>query len=206
MLAAVGKRRPAIPARARGADPVRVLGVDPGSRVTGWGLVGGSVAAPVLIEGGVIRMPPAGALAERLALLQREFSGLIERLSPTAAAVESPFHGKDSRAALQLAHARGVLLAALAAAGLDVAEYPPATVKKAITGNGRADKDQVCRMLAAQLGPDMLQRSRDQTDAVAVALCHLGAQGLRAALARSGGGAARPRRPARRPGRREALR
>ena len=87
----------------------------------------------------------------------------------------------------------------LAGAGLEVAEYTPATVKKAVTGRGRADKDQVRLMLAAQLDPDLVLRSRDQSDALAVALCHMAAQGFLAAVERSDRAAPRTRR-APRPG------
>ena len=184
-------RRPQSPSRT-----ARIVGVDPGSIVTGWGLLGGTAAAPLLHESGVIRLPTAGSFAARLACLQREFLALVERLEPTVAAVEAPFHGKSSRSALQLAHARGVLLAVLAGAGVEVCEYTPAAVKKTITGSGRADKEQVRRMIATQLGAGLARRPEDQTDALAVALCHLAGQGFLAAVRRSvvqGGRAAAPR-------------
>jgi crossover junction endodeoxyribonuclease RuvC len=156
------------------AEPLRVLGVDPGSFHTGWGLVGGTAQEPLLIECGVIRLPARGAFPDRLHRLLVEFERLLARLAPTRAAVESPFHGANARAALQLAHARGVVLAALGAAAVPVTEYAPAAVKKAVAGAGRADKEQVRSMVKRLLGRDWEGSGlADESDALAVALCHL---------------------------------
>jgi crossover junction endodeoxyribonuclease RuvC len=153
---------------------VRILGVDPGTRSTGWGLIGGSVSDPRLLESGRIRLGAENdPLAVRLARLHLEFGELIHRLRPNTSAVESPFHGINARSALQLAHARGVILAALAVAGIDVAEYTPATVKKSVTGNGRAPKPQVDAMVGRLLGRAELIEAGDPADALAVALCHI---------------------------------
>ena len=158
----------------------RVLGVDPGSRTTGWGLVAGTSSRPVLIEGGVIRLASMPVLAERLARLRHDLAAVVERLGPTRAAVESPFMGKNIRSVLQLAHARGVILAVLAEAGLSVAEYAPATVKKSVTGSGRAPKDQVRRMVAILLRESWAGAAQmDLTDALAVALCDAASGGHR---------------------------
>jgi crossover junction endodeoxyribonuclease RuvC len=104
--------------------------------------------------------------------LQQELSDLVERLRPTCAAVESPYHGANARSAFQLAQARGVVLAVLAGAGVEIAEYSPATVKKAVTGNGRAPKAQVRAMVGQLLGRPGIDVSDDLADALAVALCH----------------------------------
>jgi len=125
---------------------------------------------------------------------------VIRREAPTSAAVEAPFHGKSSRAALQLAHARGVVLAVLAEAGLEIGEYSPATVKQSVAGNGRADKLQVRRMIGCLLGPAAAKGPDDLTDALAVAWCHVargaGRRGSRAPRRirwrRAVGGADRP--------------
>lgn len=167
---------------------MRVLGVDPGTFRTGWGLVGGSPARPALLGCGVIRLFPRAPLPDRLALLKAELEQLLCRLDPTAAAVESPFHGPNARAALQLAHARGVVFAVLAGASIPVAEYAPSTIKKAVTGNGRADKAQVQSMVRRLLGLDAVPDGFDREDALAVALCHAGAAGLAAALLTAGHG------------------
>jgi len=168
------------------AAPVRVLGVDPGSYRTGWGLVGGSAVEPSLIECGVIRLPQRAPLPERLHRLLAELQGLVERLGPTASAVEAPFHGINARAALQLAHARGVVLAVMGAAGVPVTEYAPATVKLAVTGAGRADKEQVRAMVKRLLGGAWAGTgSSDESDALAVALCHITTLRYRAEVAAS---------------------
>jgi crossover junction endodeoxyribonuclease RuvC len=128
----------------------------------------------------------------RLALLHRDLTGLLGALRPDAAAVESAFHGKNSRSALRLAQARGVILAALAEAGVRVHEYTPATVKSAVTGNGRAPKEQVLGMVQRLLAaPSRIAGSHDVSDALAVALCHAAASGPMAALARTAGPARR---------------
>jgi crossover junction endodeoxyribonuclease RuvC len=159
-------------AESRGVEsvPARILGVDPGSLATGWGLLGGSAGRPTLLDCGIIRLPPARRLEGRLSRLCRELEAVVSRTAPTCAAVEAPYHGVDPRAALKLAQARGVILAVLAGAGLEVAEYAPATVKKSVTGNGRASKQQVRWMVARLLGATA--ESTDVSDALAVALCH----------------------------------
>ena len=162
----------------------RVLGIDPGSQVTGWGLLGGTAVQPCLLEAGVLRLG-AGDFPQRLALLQERLAELVSRLRPTVAAVESPFHGASARSALQLAHARGVILAVLAGAGVEVVEYTPASVKKAVTGSGRADKRQVAAMVGQLLGAALPGSSHDLSDALALALCHLASAGHRTAVARA---------------------
>lgn len=157
---------------------MRILGVDPGSLRTGWCLLGGSVARPRLLDRGAIRMPAGDGFPERLHGLGVAFDEVVRRLAPTAAAVESPFHGVNARAALQLAHARGVILACLAGEGVPVVEYAPATVKAAVTGNGRAPKEQVAEMVRRLLGRADLREGADVADAAAVALCHLASAAL----------------------------
>ena len=138
-----------------------VLGIDPGSRITGWGIVAGPSARPRLVASGVIRLPPSLSFAARLHRLQQELAKVVERYAPVSAGVEAPFHGASARAALQLAHARGVALAVLAGAAVDVHEYSPATVKKSVTGRGRAEKDQVRHMVVRSL-----RREKDDTKQV----------------------------------------
>jgi crossover junction endodeoxyribonuclease RuvC len=165
--------------------------------VTGWGLVGGEPARPEWLDAGTIRLDRrGGALPGRLLLLQQELDALVRRLHPTCAAVESPYHGANARSAFQLAQARGVVLAVLAGAGIEIAEYPPATVKKAVTGNGRAPKAQVRLMVGQLLGRPGFDGSDDLADALAVALCHGASHRHRALLehARASGREERPRR------------
>ena len=164
---------------------MRVLGIDPGSLTTGWGLVCGPPATPRLLDCGEICLRTGGPLAARLARLQSELGELLQRLRPTEAAVESPFHGASARSALQLAHARGVILAVLAQSGLTVAEYTPATVKQTVAGSGRAGKPQIAAMTWRLLGQAEIAGSHDVTDALAVALCHLARQRFDSAVGRA---------------------
>ncbi len=164
---------------------MRVLGVDPGSLQAGWGLLAGDPRRPELIEFGVLSMPPSLDLSRRLHRLHEQFQEVLVRLSPDVAAVESPFHGVNPRSALHLAHARGVLLACLGREGVDVVEYSPAEVKQAVTGNGRAMKEQVQDMVGRLLGRPDAVRDPDVADALAVAICHLSGQRYREALARA---------------------
>jgi crossover junction endodeoxyribonuclease RuvC len=163
---------------------MKVLGVDPGSYCTGWGLLGGTAHRPSILDCGVIRLPRGGAFPARLGVLQSEFRSLVERLS-AAACVESPFHSVNARAALQLAHARGVILATLGEAGVPVTEHAPASVKKAVTGSGKADKMQVRMMVERLLGDPGEDVTEDVTDALAVAYCHVVSGAFREAVARS---------------------
>ncbi len=152
------------------SGPLRVLGLDPGSRTTGWGLVAVDGPRSRLLACGCIEPPERAALPQRLALLCAELAALLERWAPAVAVLEEPFHGVNSRSLIVLAQARGALLATLAARAVPIEEYSPAEVKSAVTGNGRAGKDQVARMVAMLLpGADRLPA--DAADALAVALC-----------------------------------
>lgn len=160
--------------RPQSAASIRVLGIDPGTYATGWGLLVGTAARPRLGACGVIVPKRDLSLAQRLARLRSELEAVVEESRPESACVEAPFHGINARAALQLAHARGVVLAVLGAAGVEVAEVSPATVKKALVGSGRADKDQVRRMVERVLGPFETRLRHDVSDALAVAWCRAG--------------------------------
>jgi len=149
---------------------VAILGVDPGSVATGWAVVAGTPERPQVLACGVIKTQARKPFGERLATIQDRFVEILGEHRPALAAVESPFHGASARSALQLAHARGVILAALSKAGIVTAEYSPASVKKTVAGNGRATKEQVAYMVERIAG--IRSASHDLTDAVAVALCH----------------------------------
>jgi len=153
---------------------VIVLGVDPGTAATGYGVVerpedGGP---PRLIECGVIRPPARGTLARRLAVIHGELAALIGRHRPGAVAVESVFVSRNARSALVLGHARGVILLAAEQAGLAVAEYAPRQVKAAVVGAGAATKPQVGLMVARLLRLRAAPEPADAADGVAVALTH----------------------------------
>jgi len=153
------------------SGPLRVLGLDPGSRTTGWGLVAVDGPRSRLLACGCIEPPERAALPQRLALLCAELAALLERWAPAVAVLEEPFHGVNSRSLIVLAQARGALLATLAARAVPIEEYSPAEVKSAVTGNGRAGKDQVARMVAMLL-PRAKFDTADSADALAVAICH----------------------------------
>jgi crossover junction endodeoxyribonuclease RuvC len=120
---------------------------------------------------GLIRLRRSESFPVRLRALQQSFEALVDRIRPDLACVEAPFQGVNARAALQLAHSRGVVLAALAGAGVEIREVPPATVKRAVAGSGRADKLQVAFMVRQLLRIRQELPSEDVTDALAVAYC-----------------------------------
>jgi len=152
---------------------VIVVGVDPGTAVTGFGVVSrGAGGALSLLECGVIRTVARGPLAERLREIHLGLAEVIRRHAPDAVAVEGVFYAKNVRTSVVLGHARGVALLAAALHDVPVAEYPPAEVKSAVVGVGRATKEQVGLMVQRLLRLREPPRPHDAADAVAVALCH----------------------------------
>jgi crossover junction endodeoxyribonuclease RuvC len=150
----------------------RILGIDPGTRYFGYGVIERLPSRRVrYIECGVIEPKRGAALASRLAEIADGLAEVIDELKPEVVAVEGVFHGVNPRSALQLGHSRGVALAAAGAHALPVHEYAPATVKRAVAGNGAATKHQVSAMVLQLCG---LQRAPrlDASDALAVAICH----------------------------------
>ena len=160
---------------------MRILGVDPGSRVTGWGVLDSSGWELRFIAHGVIRTGD-GPLGPRLVLLAQGLRAVIEEHGPEAAAIEQVFAAKNARSALVLGHARGALMLTASEAGLPIHEYTPMQVKSAVTGAGRAEKEQVRAALALQLGLKELPRPLDASDALAVAICHAAVSRLAARL------------------------
>jgi len=150
---------------------MRVMGLDPGTRKTGFGIVTLRDGNPVRVASGVLRLGN-GRLEERLGRLHEELLAVVAQHQPTACAVEGVFQHRNPRSALILGHARGVCLLAAALHNLEVVEYPPATIKRAITGHGAADKQSVGHMVARLLRVPP-EASEDASDALAVALCHL---------------------------------
>lgn len=150
---------------------MRILGLDPGSRYTGYGVVDRHGSRLRAVADGRIALPSRAPLPDRLAQLSRELRDLVETFTPDVAVLESLYRGINPRSLIVLAQARGALLATLAAHGLDVREYSPAEIKSALTGNGRADKEQVSRMVRLALGVEGRRLSPDASDALAVAIC-----------------------------------
>jgi crossover junction endodeoxyribonuclease RuvC len=159
-----------------------VLGIDPGTAVTGFGVVErGGDGRVTLIECGVIRTSAGRPLPSRIRDIYEGVAELIERHHPVAVSVEDVFHGKNSRTALSLGHARGAILLAAALRDLTICEYTAVEIKKAVTGTGRATKDQVGFMVQKQLRLRAAPAPADAADGVAAALCHcmVGAFGRR---------------------------
>lgn len=150
-----------------------ILGIDPGTAVTGYGVVSRAEDGAVsLRECGVIRTASQAPLPERLRDIYEGVSDLLERHRPDAVAVEGVFFGKNVRTAVVLGHARGAILVAASLHRLEVAEYPPSEVKSAVVGTGRATKEQVQFMVQRLLRLKEPPRPDDAADGVAVALCH----------------------------------
>lgn len=150
-----------------------VLGVDPGTAVTGFGVVRQDGHRRVsLVECGVIRTSSKESLPVRIREIFEGISELIERHGPVALSVEDVYHGKNARTALVLGHARGAILLAGALADIPVAEYTAVEIKKAVVGTGRATKDQVGFMVREQLRLKEAPSPADAADGVAAALCH----------------------------------
>jgi crossover junction endodeoxyribonuclease RuvC len=150
---------------------VLILGIDPGSLHTGFALLDRRGSELKALEAGRISCPRTLPLATRLGHLFHQATALVARTHPDVVAIESTFHGVNSRSLIALAQARGALLAAIAMAGLEVVQFSPAEVKAAVTGSGRADKVQVARMLKLQLVLPAETLSADASDALAIALC-----------------------------------
>ena len=150
---------------------IRILGVDPGLRHTGWGLIGSAGTRLSFVACGSIETGTDLELAERLALIHRELTRLIGEYAPDEGAVEETFVNRDPQSALKLGQARGVALSALALGGLRVAEYSANLIKKTVVGVGHAEKPQV-QMMVKMLLPMSQARTPDAADALAAAICH----------------------------------
>lgn len=149
----------------------RILGIDPGTRVAGWGVIEASGNRSKLVAHGALRL----RTPEMPLRLKELFEGLcdvIRAQAPSAVAVETQFFGKSASAALAVGMARGVCLLAAATCGVPIHEYTPATVKKAVVGNGNASKEQVGAMVRILLGLAEAPKPTDVTDALAIALAH----------------------------------
>jgi len=149
---------------------MRVMGLDPGLRALGWGVVEVSGSRLTHVANGVIRTS-SGALGARLATLFDELTAIWDAHRPDQAAVEQTFVNRDGAGTLKLGQARGIAMLVPARAGIDVGEYAPNAVKKAVVGVGHADKRQVDHMVRMQL-PGVQIAGPDAADALAIAICH----------------------------------
>ncbi len=156
----------------RAEPPVRVLGVDPGTAVTGWGVVERRAGSVTHLAHGAVTPNARLTLAGKLAAIHAALTDLCGAWRPDVLALEQNFVGRNVQSAFRLGEVRGIALLAAASAGIAIAEYPPATVKLAVTGTGRAEKEQVQRAIVRELRVVEAMRP-DAADALAIALCHL---------------------------------
>lgn len=155
-----------------------VLGLDPGSRHTGYGLVESHGDHLRAVAHGRISCRSHEVLERRLHHISQQLDSLLTRWQPDAVVIETLFHGVNSRSLIVLAQARGALLARIAAADFEVSEYSPAEIKSAVTGNGRADKSQVLRMVSLLLSVSPDDLNTDSADALAAAICYSHRRGM----------------------------
>lgn len=169
---------------------MRIIGIDPGLRVLGWGVIDMSGSKLRHVANGACHSQ-SGPMAERLLSLFRQLTAVIAEHAPEAAAVEQTFVNRDGAGTLKLGQARGIAMLAPAAAGLEVGEYAPNAVKKTVVGVGHADKQQVAHMVKLQL-PGCTPAGPDAADALALAICHAhhlsSAQAVKRAVSRAGSG------------------
>lgn len=165
-----------------------VLGIDPGTAITGYGLVREDDQGLALVTCGAITTPAGQPLSVRLQTIYRELGDVIEAYQPATSAVEELFFSRNVRTALSVGHARGVVLLALADAGLDVHEYKPVEVKQAVAGYGGADKRQVQEMVRMLLQLERVPQPDDAADAVAVAICHIHSARMTSLIAEAASG------------------
>jgi len=152
---------------------VRILGIDPGTATVGYGVIEEQDGQLVMVSCGAIKTTPSdGTAAERLQIIYAELNNLLEQFRPDSAAVEQLFFGRNITTAISVGQARGVLLLALANAGIPVAEYSPPKIKEAVSGYGNATKQQVQYMVQNILNLDEIPRPDDAADGLAVALTH----------------------------------
>jgi crossover junction endodeoxyribonuclease RuvC len=150
---------------------MRVLGIDCGTERTGWGVIESDGRKHAVIAHGVITLPVRDPLERRLMAIGAAMRGLLVQHAPESAAVEEVFFSQNVKTALKLAHVRGVVLAAIAEAGVAFGEYSPLSVKASVVGYGRAEKSQVQLMVRTLTG--ITVESEDAADAIAVAICHV---------------------------------
>jgi crossover junction endodeoxyribonuclease RuvC len=164
------------------APPIRILGIDPGLRKTGWGIVVSEGSRLSFVACGCVESDGALPLGQRLRQLHEGLNQVLATHRPHEAAVEETFINRDPQSALKLGQARGIALVVPALAGLDVAEYAANLVKKTVVGVGHADKKQVQAMIRVLL-PKAETSSADAADALAVAICHAQHRGMKALVA-----------------------
>ncbi|MEO1198113.1 MAG: crossover junction endodeoxyribonuclease RuvC [Pseudomonadota bacterium] len=163
---------------------IRILGIDPGLRRTGWGAIEQDGASLHFIASGCVLSEAKASLGDRLLQLHEGLAAVLRDMSPDEAAVEQTFVNKDAEATLKLGHARGIALLVPSQAGLAIGEYAPNAIKKAVVGAGHAEKRQI-RAMVSMLLPRATFDTDDAADALAVAICHAHHRGAKAVLERA---------------------
>ena len=153
-----------------------IFGIDPGSERTGYGCIESDGRRHRLVVCGALTSPADTSFPDRLRIIHRGLEQLLALHRPDCVAIENIFHARNVRSALKLGHARGVAMLAAVEAGVDVFEYTPAEIKRAVVGYGRAEKSQVQQMIKILLGLTAVPSPHDAADALAVAICHVNAQ------------------------------
>jgi crossover junction endodeoxyribonuclease RuvC len=151
---------------------VKILGIDPGSRRTGYGCLKTDGSRHLLVLSGALTVPSRLTFPEKLLAIHAGLTNILRRAEPDCVAIENLFHARNVRSALMLGHARGVAVLAAVEAGVPVVEYTPAEIKRAVVGYGRAEKHQVQEMVRMLLGLERAPAPHDVADALAVAICH----------------------------------
>jgi len=164
---------------------MRVLGIDPGSQCTGWGVIEGDANGQRyrLIEFGAVRLNSSATFSSRLLKISRALDEVITRLSPDACAIEEAFLATNPKVTLKLGQVRGVALLAAESAALEIGEYSPRSIKQTIAGYGNAEKHQVQEMVRILLSLKSVPEPHDAADALAVAICHFHHAGINQNLA-----------------------
>jgi crossover junction endodeoxyribonuclease RuvC len=162
---------------------VRIFGIDPGSDRTGYGCVDTDGSRHSIVICGAIATTTAATFPDKLLLIHRRLAEILRECRPDCVAIENVFHSINVRSALKLGHARGVAMLAAAEAGVPIAEYTPAEIKRAVVGYGRAEKSQVQQMVKLILGLTTVPTPHDAADALAVAICHAHARPMSALAA-----------------------
>lgn len=152
---------------------MRVLGVDPGTLVMGYGVIDSESGRVKMVDCGIITALSRSSIGERLAFMYHHLQDVISLQKPDVLAVEQPFFNKNVRAAIAIGQAQAIAILAASNVGIPVYEYPPARVKQSVAGYGASSKEQVQIMVRLHLGLPAVPQSTDATDALAVALCHL---------------------------------
>lgn len=163
---------------------MRVLGIDPGSETTGWGVIEGDRSGQSyrLIEYGAVKLSSSATFASRLLKISQALEEIIERLKPEACAIEEAFYSVNPKVTLKLGQVRGVALLSAERAALEIGEYSPRRVKQTVAGYGNADKQQVQQMVRVLLSLAAVPEPHDAADALAVAICHFHHAGITARL------------------------